>query len=76
VDRMLDPSAQAGPLLSLAQELQALESETFEIRDYTDANEMMLTAAPVAAAGSTSTSSCSTSSSTTSSCSTSSTCSS
>jgi len=72
VDKMLDPAANtaAGHLLSLAQELQALESETFEIRDYTDANEML------EVAGSTSTSSCSTSSSTTSSCSTSSTCSS
>jgi thiazolylpeptide-type bacteriocin precursor len=73
MDKILGTAAHTalpGHLLSLAEELQALESETFEIRDYTDANEML------ELAGSTSTSSCSTSSSTTSSCSTSSTCSS
>jgi thiazolylpeptide-type bacteriocin precursor len=48
--------------LSLAQELQSLESETFEIQDYAEASEMLI----VVADGSTSSSSCSTSSSTTS----------
>jgi thiazolylpeptide-type bacteriocin precursor len=53
-----------GDLVSLAAELQALESETFEIRDYVELDDMSL------AISSTSTSSCSTSStcSTTSCC--------
>jgi thiazolylpeptide-type bacteriocin precursor len=55
-------------VMSLALELQSLESETFEIHDYAEAGDMLTTAptAPVAVDGSTSTSSTSTCSSTTS----------
>ncbi len=59
--------ARKGDLVSLALELQALESETFEIQDYVEINEM---SAAALAPSATSTSSCSTSStcSTTSCC--------
>jgi thiazolylpeptide-type bacteriocin precursor len=55
-------------VMSLALELQSLESETFEIHDYAEAGDMLTAAAPapVASDGSTSTSSTSTCSSTTS----------
>ncbi len=53
-------------LKSLAVELQALESETFEIQDYTEVSELLNAPAAEAAADSTSTSSTSTCSSTTS----------
>jgi len=55
-------------VISLAFELQSLESETFEIHDYVELGDMLITSptAPVAVDGSTSTSSTSTCSSTTS----------
>jgi thiazolylpeptide-type bacteriocin precursor len=62
-------------VMSLALELQSLESETFEIHDYAEAGDMLAAispvgpgapTAPVSVDGSTSTSSTSTCSSTTS----------
>jgi len=56
-----EPTVDSKPNLSmLAQQLKALESETFEIQDYTEVNDMLVIS------DSTSTSSTSTSSSTTS----------
>jgi thiazolylpeptide-type bacteriocin precursor len=52
-------------MMSLAQELQSLESETFEIQDYAEADEMLL---DTVGCSSSSTSTCSSTTSTTSCC--------
>jgi hypothetical protein len=54
----------------LAKELQALETETFEIKDYTEASELLTAgkSAPTSCSTSSCTSTCSSTTSTTSTC--------
>jgi thiazolylpeptide-type bacteriocin precursor len=63
MEEPMDRTPKKLDVISLALELQSLESETFEIQDYADAGEMLLLDACCS-----STSTCSSTTSTTSCC--------